>query len=140
MSTPVADNTQTEKPEFSEAVQALINEGKIVVTDDEVKIGADASPSGEELKGTYKKLSGGVAEALTYLEGSADRLAAYVWDKINTVRKNSARQSLYNDAIPSEDKAFLSMARKAVKGGVPGFAGLSDTEAVAKIKGALGLA
>jgi hypothetical protein len=136
MSTATADTDV--KPQFSESVQALINEGRIKVSEDDVKVGAEVSPNGEELKGSYLKLSGDLSAAMAYLDGDGDRAAAYLWDKINTVRKNSARQTLVNQAVPSEDKAILSMARKAIKGGVPGFVGLSDADAVAKLKAQLG--
>jgi len=124
------------KAQFSERVQALINAGRITVKSEEVKISADASPSGEELTGSFDKLSGSMAEALEYLDGDTERAGTYLWNSINTVRKNSARQTIYNEAVPSEDKAVLSMARKAIKGGVPGFEGLSEVDAVAKIKAA----
>lgn len=111
--------------EFADNIQALINDGRITVTDDDVKVGADVSPTGEELKGTYKKLSGDLATAIDYLEGDASRAASYLWDKINTVRKNSARQTLVNQAVPTEDKAMQSAARKLFK------AGLAVSEAAA---------
>lgn len=129
----VEDAEDTE-PAFTAEVQALINSGRIVLSEEDVKVGADSNPSGVELLGKYTKLSGDMAAALEFLKGDAKKAGAYLWDKINTIRKNSARQKLYNDAIPAEDKMYLSMARKAVKGGAPGFAGLSDAEAVELLK------
>lgn len=136
MSTQVAEVAKDEKPLFDEHVQALINEGRITVTDDEVKVGAEVSPNGEELKGSYKKLKGDLPAALDYLGGDAAQAAAYIWDKINTVRKNSARQTLVNQAVPTEDKAMLSAARKLVKAGLA----KTDAEALAKIKESFGSA
>ncbi len=105
--------------EFSTKVTEAINAGHIVVTDETVEVPADTSKVGKDLRGPWKSVEFKSPEgALAYFDGKEESFLDAAARTVNTVRKQTARQSLINAAmaeLPEEDRKLL-VAATALKG------------------------
>lgn len=105
--------------DFSAKVEEAVKAGHIIVSASSVEVPADTSKVGKDLKGDWKELEFKSYEgALAYFDGKEDSVLDAIARTVNTVRKQTARQKLINDAmneLPEEDRKLL-VAATALKG------------------------
>lgn len=105
--------------DFTKNVQDAINSQDIVVSEDTVEVPAETAKTKEDLKGSWRKVEFKTLKgALAYFDGKEDSLLDAASRTVNTVRKQTARQSLINAAMaemPEEERKLL-VAATALKG------------------------
>lgn len=105
--------------DFSKAVSDAVTAGHIVVTERSVEVPAETAKTKEDLKGPWKELEfKSIEGALAYFDGKQESVLDAIGRTVNTVRKQTARQSLINAAmaeLPEEERKLL-VAATALKG------------------------